>query len=165
MTMNTTQYNNPALGCYFDGTYGQTYNDLRVIELAIEYGWDDKEALELNELGEEELKDAMMEGKYEFLSETVQDAEDYLNSLETRPFVSWQWYDGDFGLYANVESAQEDCEFVSHRGQVSRHKTQPVLSEYPPKDYTGEWLHVNDHGNATLYVRQDGEDTEIWSVV
>jgi len=34
-----------------------------------------------------------------------------------------------------------------------------------PADYSGEVVHVNDHGNATLYAAQDGELTEVWSVV
>jgi hypothetical protein len=34
-----------------------------------------------------------------------------------------------------------------------------------PDDYTGEVLHVNDHGNCTLYSARNGKLTEIWSVV
>lgn len=35
-----------------------------------------------------------------------------------------------------------------------------------PKDYRGEVLHVNDHGNMTLYVaRARGRLVEIWSLV
>lgn len=34
-----------------------------------------------------------------------------------------------------------------------------------PDDYTGEVLHVNDHGNATLYVADKGKLTEVWAVV
>lgn len=34
-----------------------------------------------------------------------------------------------------------------------------------PADYTGEVLHVNDHGNITLYSALDGELTEIWGIV
>lgn len=155
-------YKNPAIGCYFDGAAGQDYNDLRVLELAINYGWEDKDAQELIDKGQHEIDEAHCQ----LLSDVVQEAEDYLNSLETRPFLSWQWYDGDFGLYPDVEGAKEDCEFVSSRKQ-----------EYPDDDYEGEWLHVNDHGNVTLYVREamteeditnrraHGKDKEIWSCV
>jgi hypothetical protein len=39
-------------------------------------------------------------------------------------------------------------------------------SEYPPDDYEGEWLHVNERGNCTLYVRDiNGNDKEIASCV
>lgn len=34
-----------------------------------------------------------------------------------------------------------------------------------PDDYTGEVLHVNDHGNLTLYVANAGKLSEIWGVV
>lgn len=34
-----------------------------------------------------------------------------------------------------------------------------------PSDYSGEVLHVNDHGNATLYVATEGKLEEVWSVV
>jgi hypothetical protein len=35
-----------------------------------------------------------------------------------------------------------------------------------PADYSGEVLHINDHGNASLYVADGkGRLTEIWSVV
>ncbi len=34
-----------------------------------------------------------------------------------------------------------------------------------PADYCGEVLHVNDHGNCTLYAANNGELTEVWSVV
>lgn len=34
-----------------------------------------------------------------------------------------------------------------------------------PADYSGEVLHINDHGNATLYSAQQGKLTEVWSVV
>ena len=33
-----------------------------------------------------------------------------------------------------------------------------------PSDYSGEVLHINDHGNATLYSAHNGELTEIWSI-
>ena len=38
------------------------------------------------------------------------------------------------------------------------------LSEIPPK-YTGEVLHINDHGNTSLYYSKKGELEEIWAIV
>lgn len=34
-----------------------------------------------------------------------------------------------------------------------------------PADYTGEVLHVNDHGNMTLYACKRGKLSEVWSLV
>jgi len=34
-----------------------------------------------------------------------------------------------------------------------------------PEDYTGEVLHINDHGNMTLYYCKKGKLKEIWGVV
>lgn len=34
-----------------------------------------------------------------------------------------------------------------------------------PADYDGEVLHVNDHGNMTLYVASQGNLTEVWGLV
>jgi hypothetical protein len=34
-----------------------------------------------------------------------------------------------------------------------------------PRDYVGEVLHVNDHGNCTLYVARKGKLREVWAVV
>lgn len=98
------------------------------------------------------------ENASEWLSETADDALDYLNTLETRSFLSWQFEDNSLFLVPDIDGAKESCEesgFVSSKSQ-----------EYPSDDYRGEWLHVNDHGNVTLYVRGDnGQDTEVWSCV
>jgi hypothetical protein len=34
-----------------------------------------------------------------------------------------------------------------------------------PADYSGEVLHVNDHGNTTLYSAENGTLTEVWAIV
>lgn len=61
----------------------------------------------------------------------------------------------DFGYWVNIDDVKERVGFVSSREQ-----------DYPPDDYRGEWLHVNDHGNCTLYVRDEqGNDREIWAIV
>jgi hypothetical protein len=154
------KYNNPSIGCYFDGALGQTYNDIRVLKLALEYGWQDTEALAMVEA------DDLTEDQQDTLSDTVQDAVDYLNELETRPYMSWQWHDGDFGLYPDIESARDDVGFVSHADSNHTDECDPDDAGYPSEDYRGEWLHVSDHGNCTLYVRgEDGKDVEIWSAV
>lgn len=60
----------------------------------------------------------------------------------------------DYGVWPCIETARDSVEFVSSKDQ-----------DYPDDDFQGEWLHVSDHGNCTLYVRENGKDTEIWSVV
>lgn len=95
------------------------------------------------------------ENRAELLSEYADSAVDYLNGLESRSFMSWVFEDNSLFLMADVDSAKDDVGFVSSKAQ-----------EYPEDEYRGEWLHISDHGNATLYVRgEDANDTEIWSVV
>jgi hypothetical protein len=138
------------IGCYLDHAYyNATELSVAIIELAEGLGF----------TVDAELREAMdsEEPDPETLDYGAQEAEDWLNEQETRSFLYWG-NDGDagaFGLWPAVDSAREDCEFVSSRKQ-----------EYPEDDYRGEWLHVNDHGNATLYARgDDGEDEEVWSIV
>ena len=150
----------PTIGIWFPDHAGQTHNDFRVLKLATEWGWVDTDAAAMIEAGEGNLT----EHQDEILSETVDDAIEWLNAQETRSFMYWAFVDGSFGLFANAEGAKEDCGFVSSK-----------RNEYPPDDYEGEWLHVNDHGNATLYAREDQgvdaegkrqfKDREIWSAV
>lgn len=60
-----------------------------------------------------------------------------------------------------MERALSEHQCGSYDGFVSS-KTE----EYPPNDYEGEWLHISDHGNVTLYVRDlNGKDKEIASRV
>lgn len=61
----------------------------------------------------------------------------------------------DIGFWPmDIEDVKDLVGFVSSRSQ-----------EYPDDNFVGEWLHINDHGNCTLYVRSDGEDVELWSIV
>lgn len=60
----------------------------------------------------------------------------------------------DFGFWPDIEGAREDSDVlkVSDTGDVPLH-------------FNGEVLHVNDHGNVTLYASKNGALTEIWAVV
>lgn len=77
----------------------------------------------------------------------------------------------DFGFWVGeIEEIKEQVGFVS-REEIDE-TTDPDDSSYPAPDYRGEWLHVSDHGNATLYVREDSKtdpagyaDRELWGVV
>lgn len=62
----------------------------------------------------------------------------------------------DIGYWPSyIEDIKEQVEFSSSKSQ-----------EYPADDFRGEWLHINERGNCTLYVRQaDGSDREVWAIV
>ena len=90
----------------------------------------------------------------ELVSETLPDA---LQEFAP-PYCYFGAHPGDgsdFGFWpCEIEDIKEQVEFSSTTSQ-----------ECPPDDFEGEWLHINDHGNCTLYVRNDGDDKEIWSIV
>jgi hypothetical protein len=101
----------------------------------------------------------------EFLPEKEDESSEYLaelcDALETfaPPYGYFGAHVGDgadFGFWPiNPEEIKEQVEFSSSESQ-----------EYPPADFRGEWLHVNERGNCTLYVREEnGADREIWSLV
>lgn len=95
------------------------------------------------------------ENKSETLSDMADEAIDFLNEQETRTAIFWQHEDNSLFLVADADSARENVDFVSSSTQ-----------DYPDDDFRGEWLHISDHGNATLYCRgEDGNDAEIWSLV
>lgn len=141
--MKTAAYDFPSVGCYVDESAGSADEcNLRTIRFAQAYGFAGYG------LGNEQYEDS------EWLSETADEAVSFLNDLETRSFMSWSFEDNSLFLMADVDGAKEDVGFVSSKSQ-----------DYPPDDYEGEWLHVSDHGNATLYVREGGKDKEVWGVV
>jgi hypothetical protein len=160
-------YGQPSTGCYLDhANYNVDELNRRIIRLAASFGRVDPQddalaALPLVDLSEDDS---------EKLNWAADSAIDWLNEQETRPFLYWA-NEGEanaFGLWPSVESAKEDCGFVSGQSEDA----DPYDSDYPDADYRGEWLHVNDHGNCTLYVREDLPngcargffDREIWSI-
>lgn len=175
-TMKTTTYGQPAIGCYLDhGNYSSDELSEEICRLAIGFGWepDDEAAAVIDADMDDERSNGPDVERSEQLDELAQEAEDWLNGQEIRSFL-WWGNDGEcgaFGLWPNVDGAKEDCAFVSSKAQ-----------EWPADDFRGEWLHINDRGNVTLYVREttggqsafhDGEwhdertwsDREVWSVV
>ena len=62
----------------------------------------------------------------------------------------------DFGFWPiDVGHLKDLVEFCSSKDQ-----------EYPSADFRGEWLHVNERGNCTLYVREgESLDREVWPLV
>lgn len=59
----------------------------------------------------------------------------------------------DFGFWLS-ESMQDDFDGL-----------QVADTSEVPADYSGEVLHVNDHGNMTLYAASNGNLSEVWAVV
>lgn len=167
--MKTTMKNRISIGCYIDGAnQNSTEGSARVVRLSESFGRElDRETL--NFCLRVEL-DVATERDYELEQEFSDEAEEWLNEHATIPFAYWSWEDGVFGLWPSVENAKDGCCFVSVRSLRDAKsmgiETDPEDSEYPPADFRGEWLHVNDHGNCTLYVRDEaGNDSEIWSIV
>lgn len=61
----------------------------------------------------------------------------------------------DFGFWLSPEWEREAMESGT-----------PIRKREPDAGYHGDWFHVNDHGNVTLYCRNArGHDTVIWSIV
>ena len=128
----------------------------RTIKFAQGYGFDAGEWQD--EIGEDD------EDRSQVLSELADDAVNWLNEQDLLPYCSFCFEDNSLFYMPNVESARDDVGFVSRR-DVDETTDQDDAS-YPAADYRGEWLHVSDHGNATLYVRgENGQDTEVWSLV
>lgn len=168
-TNDSNSYGQPAMGCYLDqANYNNDELSSEICAIAQGYGWQpDSEGQALLDKSTDELTS----DESETLGYLSEEAIDWLNSQETRPFMYWA-NEGEanaFGLWANVDGAKEDCGFISHE-EVSE-ETDPENADYPAADYRGEWLHVNDHGNCTLYVREDASnadgylDHEVWAVV
>ena len=156
----------PTIGCYIDGAnQPQIEGDVRTVRLTEDFGrLLDRETR--NFCRRVELKVAA-ERDYETSDDFSLEAEEWLNDNASLTYAYWGWDDGNFGLWPSVENAKDGCDFVSVESLVAARslETDPEDSSYPHKDYEGHWLHISDHGNCTLYLRQDGKDTEVWGVV
>lgn len=87
--------------------------------------------------------------------EVIQELADALNEFAP-PYGYFGSHPGDGADYGYWLSDSLECDFdglkVSDTSEV-------------PDDYSGEVLHVNDHGNVTLYAANAGELVEVWAVV
>lgn len=96
--------------------------------------------------------------KEETAAELVNDFCDRFSDFFCKRFAYFGTHCGDgsdFGFWPDIDAARDFCGFVSTKE-----------SEYPANDFVGEWLHINERGNCTLYVRDEsGKDSELWSVV
>lgn len=164
-TTTCAKYGKPAIGCYLDqANRSPAEHDVATIEEAMRLGYEPnaetRDAMALIDADKDDLSEGEIEERadaLEFISEMADEAIDWLNEQEARPFLFWgnNGEVGAFGLWPNVEGAREDCGFLSSKTQ-----------DEPDADFVGDWLSVNDHGNVTLYVRHEGgKDEEVWSVV
>ncbi len=84
--------------------------------------------------------------------------EELFNKLEeyAPPYFYFGSHPGDgsdYGFWLSEEMIRDfDGLKVDDTGEV-------------PEDYSGEVLHVNDHGNLTLYTANRGQLTEVWAIV
>lgn len=88
-------------GCYVDGHWGR-YGTGRVIELAVDFGWDDEEARELLYHAPTSPPD-FDDASYDI----SQDAELWLNENVAPEGFSFGWYDGEFFLWSDEEWENE----------------------------------------------------------
>jgi hypothetical protein len=148
-------YKTPSLGCYINGTnQNQNEADAHLLNLAQSFGMElDREARNFIA----QIANDCLSSEYENISaDLAQEAEDWLNDQEKRSYLFWYWYQGDFGLYVDLESAKEDLQDTIYNDSF------PTEGEF----FNNEWLHINDHGNTTLYYRDDkGQDHIIWAIV
>ena len=89
-------------------------------------------------------------------AEMINGLQDALNEFAA-PYAYFGAHPGDgsdFGYWPDIDGVRESVDFMSSQDQ-----------EYPADDFQGEWMHINERGNCTLYVRTNGKDSEIWSIV
>lgn len=130
------------IGCVLDASCESALSlNLRTIALARTFG---------AKLGR--LPGKRSDDYAQVMSEMADSAVDHLNGLPLPLFCSFSFDDNCLFLSPSVESAREDCAFVSR--ERTGDETDDNDPAYPRADYRGEWLHVSDHGNATLYVRE-----------
>lgn len=75
-------------------------------------------------------------------------------------------YAPPYCYFGTLEGDGADFGFWLDEGALSEFDGLRVsdLSEVPA-DYVGEVLHVNDHGNTTLYVANKGTFSAVWALV
>lgn len=178
-------YGQPEVGCYLDQSYRNAdEHNAATVELAQGFGWElDSDAAEIMQRWQDvDSDDERGNGPdfdlSELLNELADEAIDWLNGQETRTGLYWA-NDGDagaFGLWVgDIEEVKESVGFVSCDSMRTADSLGYEASDsdpaYPADSFRGEWLHVSDHGNCTLYVRESADnadgyiDRELWGIV
>lgn len=94
-----------SAGCWIDGHWGQ-YGTARVIEIAAECGYSDRDALEyarrhLAAMGPS-TDIGLADSEYDALMGYSDDAEDWLNEHSAPEGYSFGWEDGEFFLQSDA---------------------------------------------------------------
>ena len=100
-------------------------------------------------------------GEEEYYADCDWDLEalfDMLNDYAA-PYCYFGSHPGDGADYGFWLSESFEQDFVDNGG-LRVNDTSGV-----PQDYSGEVLHVSDHGNPTLYTADNGKLTEVWALV
>jgi hypothetical protein len=103
-------------------------------------------------------RDKWPEGFDDYADDFVNELADALNELAP-PYFYFGAHpsDGaDYGFWLTDDVVQQ----VKDNDGLVVDDTSEV-----PADYSGEVLHVNDHGNTTLYTADNGKLTEVWAIV
>jgi hypothetical protein len=121
----------------------------------------------------DELSRLNTAGEYAALIAEAEAIEDY--GAETAEFVLEDLFDvldgfaPDYCYFGAHPGDGADYGFWLHENWQRMAREDGVLevsdTSEVPTDYNGAVLHVNDHGNATLYSCAKGELSEVWSVV
>lgn len=145
--MKTTPFSKASsLGCIIDASC-LSATSLNLAAIAIGRQWGAK-------LGR--LPSKRSDDFDQIVSEMADSAVDHLNCLpDLLPYCSFFFEDNSLFYVPDVESAKEDCGFVTgQRDPSGQYDCDETDRDYPAADFRGDWLHVSDHGNATLYVRE-----------
>lgn len=103
--MTKTAYDFPVVGCYIDESAGSADDcNKRTIDFAEGYGFEHEPIPD--DSGDDNDCDCEDSDRSQLLSEIADDAVDYLNSLETRSFMSWGFDDNSLFLVADVDGAR-----------------------------------------------------------
>jgi hypothetical protein len=149
-------------------------DELRELDTEGEYAALLMEASTWMDIDAEDWARIAMESTSSEIRDRLEDGNDILGELFdalesfSPPYCFFGASEGDGACYGwfpswdSIRDAVHDGEILS----VGDYKRDAKTTwEDVPEDYTGTILHVNDHGNATLYTVTDGKMEEVWAIV
>jgi hypothetical protein len=112
----------------------------------------------------EELEERMLDDDGEYIEE-YWDSEEASLDLESL-FDRLNEYAPEYGYFGAHPGDGSDYGFwLSENFEYDFEGLKVDDTSEVPKGYNGEVLHVNDHGNMTLYQAKRGKLTEVWGLV